>query len=69
MSLAEVTRLDDERFDQVIVKHLSPGKHWPGRKLHTLNGNGYMEAIDGSIIRPKWSFAAGIVDNFYKPGE
>lgn len=68
LSLAEVTRLDDERFDQVIVKHLSPGKHWPGRKLHTLNGNGYMEAIDGSIIRPKWSFAAGIVDNFYKPG-
>jgi hypothetical protein len=69
LSLAEVTRLDDERFEQVIVTHLGPGKQWPGRKLHTLSGNGHMEAIDGSIIRPTWSFAAGIVDSFYKPGE
>jgi hypothetical protein len=67
LSLAEVTRLDDEHFEQVIVAQLGPGKQWPGRKLHTLSGNGYMEAIDGSIIRPKWSFAADIVDTFYKP--
>jgi hypothetical protein len=67
LGLAQVTRLDDEQFEQVIVTHLGPSKQWPGRKLHTLSSNGHMEAIDGSIIRPKWSFAAGIVDSFYKP--
>jgi hypothetical protein len=67
LNLARVTKLDDDGFEQVIEASLSPDPSWPGRKLHTLNGNGHIEVIDGSVLRPKVLFAAKCVDQFYKP--
>jgi hypothetical protein len=67
LSLARVTRLDETGFEQVIETQLAPGRAWPGRKLHTLNSNGRLEAIDGSILRPKSAFAAEWVDRLYRP--
>jgi hypothetical protein len=50
LALAEVTRLDDDCFEQSIITTLKPGKAWPGRRLHTLNRAGRLECIDGSAI-------------------
>jgi hypothetical protein len=69
LSLARVTRLDESGFEQVIETHLAPGRAWPGRKLHTLNSNGRLEAIDGSILRPKSALAANLVDRLYQPAD
>lgn len=57
MALAEITRLDDEGFEQRIVAQYHPGSAWPGRKLHTFNTAGGVEVVDGSRFRrkiPKW---------------
>lgn len=48
LGLAEITRLDDERFEQRVLTVLKPGPLWPGRRLHTLNRAGRLECIDGS---------------------
>jgi hypothetical protein len=53
LSLAEVTRLDDSKFDQKVLATLRPGSSWPGRRLHTLNRAGRLECIDGSAISIK----------------
>lgn len=48
LGLAEITRLDDEAFEQRVEAILRPGPLWPGRRLHTLNRAGRLECIDGS---------------------
>jgi hypothetical protein len=48
LGLAEITRLDDETFEQRVDVMLRPGRAWPGRRLHTLNRSGWLECIDGS---------------------
>jgi hypothetical protein len=48
LGLAEITRLDDEGFEQRVETILRPGPLWPGRRLHTLNRAGRLECIDGS---------------------
>jgi len=48
LGLAEIVRLDDERFEQRVETVLRPGPLWPGRRLHTLNRAGRLECIDGS---------------------
>ena len=48
LGLAEITRLDDEHFEQRVLTVLKPGPLWPGRRLHTLNRAGRLECIDGS---------------------
>jgi hypothetical protein len=48
LSLARVTKLDDEGFEQTIEATLHAGPAWPGRRLHTLNSAGGYEFIDGS---------------------
>jgi hypothetical protein len=48
LGLAEITRLDDEAFEQRVDVMLWPGTSWPGRRLHTLNRVGRLECIDGS---------------------
>ena len=48
LSLAEITRLDDDDFAQQVHATLRPGPLWPGRRLHTLNRAGRLECIDGS---------------------
>jgi hypothetical protein len=53
LALAEITRLDDNEFDQRVLAILRPGDIWPGRRLHTLNRAGRLECIDGSAIAIK----------------
>jgi hypothetical protein len=53
LALAEITRLDDNEFDQKILATLRSGDLWPGRRLHTLNRAGRLECIDGSAIAIK----------------
>jgi hypothetical protein len=54
LALAEITRLDDDGFEQSIIKTLEPGKAaWPGWRLHTLNRAGRLECIDGAAINFK----------------
>jgi hypothetical protein len=48
LGLAEITRLDDTDYHQIVRKVLHPGAEWPGRRLHTLNRSGRLECIDGS---------------------
>lgn len=68
LGLAEITKLDDEGFDQKIRKIISPqSPAWPGRKLHTLNRAGRLEVIDGCIYRPKLKWATELADQYYKP--
>lgn len=52
--LTEVTRLDEDGIDQVVLGTLAatPGS-WPGRRLHTLNRAGPLEVIDGSATSPR----------------
>ena len=67
LGLAEITRLDDGGFAQVLWRLVGPGAQWPGRKLHTLNRHGRLEVIDGSVIRPKSPFLAGLVERRTRP--
>mgnify|MGYP001765462681 CR=1 FL=1 len=67
LAIAEITRLDDEGYAQVIRHRLAPGPRWPGRKFHTLNRRGRLEVIDGSAVRPKWPWLAGLVDRAIVP--
>ncbi len=53
LGLAEITRLDDDGFEQRVETLLRPGPLWPGRKLHTLNRAGRLECIDGSAWSSK----------------
>jgi CelD/BcsL family acetyltransferase involved in cellulose biosynthesis len=55
LAVAEITRLDDGGFEQRIVAQHSPGPHWPGRRLHTLNSGGGLETVDGSRLVTKFA--------------
>jgi hypothetical protein len=48
MGLAEITRLDDDAFEQRVVARIGTGDEWPGRWVHTVNRAGRLECIDGS---------------------
>jgi hypothetical protein len=68
LSFMKVTRLDREGFAQTSEGTISGGSPaWPGTRLHTLNYNGRLEAIDGFTLRPKSKFLADIVDRWYQP--
>jgi hypothetical protein len=54
LGLAEITRLDDDGFEQRVETILQPGPLWPGRRLHTLNRAGRLECIDGSAWSRKF---------------
>jgi len=53
LTLTEITRLDDDAFEQRVVAHLGPGERWAGRRLHTLNRAGDLEVVDGSAMSPR----------------
>jgi len=53
LGLAEVTRLDEQDYAQVIRTVLRPDRNWPGRRLHTLSRFGRLECIDGSRNSPR----------------
>lgn len=63
----KVTRLDREGFEQQGEGLISGGGPWPGKRLHTLNYNGRLEAIDGYTLRPKLKAAADLVDRWCLP--
>jgi hypothetical protein len=67
LGFMKVTRLDREAFAQEGEGTISGGPSWPGKRLHTLNYNGRLEAIDGFTLRPKPKFAADLVDWWYRP--
>ncbi len=54
MSVAEITRLDDDAFEQRVVARFATGTDWPGTRVHTLNSGGGIETIDGSGLAPRW---------------
>jgi hypothetical protein len=53
IGLAEITRLDQEGFEQKVRTILRPDPSWPGRRFHTLNRAGRLECIDGSAYSPR----------------
>jgi hypothetical protein len=67
LGLMKVTRLDREGFAQQSEGTISGGPLWPGKRLHTLNYNGRLEAIDGFTLRPKSKVLADMVDRWYEP--
>ncbi|MCT4655756.1 MAG: hypothetical protein N4A65_08095 [Cohaesibacter sp.] len=67
LALCEVTRLDKDGFEQKVVKKLGPSDVWPGRKLHTLNRSGRLEAIDGAVLRPRWQALRPWFDRKFAP--
>jgi hypothetical protein len=50
VGLAEITCLDESRYEQVVRTVIRPGQEWPGRRLHTLNRAETLECIDGSAV-------------------
>lgn len=54
MLLTEVTRLDDDGFDQHVLAALGPSSQWAGRRLHTLNRAGNLEVVDGSAMSARF---------------
>jgi hypothetical protein len=68
LALAEITRLDEENYAQVVRRVITPGcRQWPGRRIHTLNRIGSLEVIDGAVLRPKSNLLAGIVQTISRP--
>lgn len=67
VSLMKVKQLDREGFAQTSEGIISGGGPWPGKRLHTLNYNGRLEAIDGFTLRPKLKPAADLLDWWYRP--
>ena len=56
LGLAEITRLDESNYCQVVRTVLRPCAAWPGRRIHTLNRSNRLECIDGSanLLRTIW---------------
>ena len=67
LSLMRVTRLDRDGFAQESEGTVTAGGAWPGSRIHTLNLNGRLEAIDGYTLRPRLKPAADLVDWWYRP--
>ena len=54
LGIAEITRLDDDGFEQRMIERHTPGTMWGGTRLHTLNRDHRLETIDGSRRIPKF---------------
>lgn len=54
VKMMEVIQLDDAGFAQKPVATLGAGPKWSGRRLHTFNRSGSIEAIDGSSVGKKY---------------
>lgn len=65
MGLAEITRLDDDCFEQRVIARMGSGAHWPGSAVHTLNRAGRLECIDGSArsLRLRRGSTVGLLSN------
>ena len=51
--IARIDVLDPNNFSQTVTNVITPGKIWPGNRLHTLNRWGRLECIDGAVFTPK----------------
>lgn len=60
LAIAEITALDEDRFEQNVLARLSPGSWWPGRRIHTINRSGRLECIDGSAFSPRFRRRPGL---------
>jgi hypothetical protein len=67
VDVVEVTRLDEDAYEQIVRTRLRPGRAWPGRRLHTVNRCGRLELIDGAVLRPKWDPLDRLVAPFFEP--
>ncbi|WP_319411550.1 hypothetical protein [uncultured Cohaesibacter sp.] len=67
LQLVEVTHLSPEHYEQKTLAILAPNERWPGRKLHTLNRAGWLEVIDGAILRPRLAFFKKLADRIFRP--
>jgi hypothetical protein len=55
VGLAEITCLNDCKYEQQVRSTIAPCREWPGRRLHTLSQAGGFEFIDGSANTPRWA--------------
>jgi hypothetical protein len=60
LAIAEITKLDENRFEQHVVSRLQPGSWWPSRRIHTINRAGRLECIDGSAFSPRFRRRNGL---------
>ena len=67
LGLARIDKLDQDSFLQENVSNVSPGRRWPGGRLHTLNRCGSLECIDGTTYNPKWPALRRIVVPLMEP--
>lgn len=67
VTVAEVTRLDDDGFTQVPRRRIAPGPHWPGGRLHTVNRAGTLEVIDGAVLRPRLRALDPLIEPWFRP--
>ena len=53
IALAEITRLDADWYDQLVIGILRTAERWPQRRIHTLNRAGRLEFVDGFAMSLK----------------
>ena len=68
VALVEVTRLDDEGYEQSVRRRIRRDRSWPGGRMHTLNRLGRLELIDGVTVRPRWDILHRLVEPLFEPG-
>jgi len=68
VDVVEVTRLDDDGYEQGLRHRIRSGRSWPGGRIHTLNRLGRLEVIDGVVARPRWNLLHRLVEPLFEPG-
>ncbi len=68
IDVVEVTRLDDEGYEQKPLRRIRSGPAWPGGRVHTLDRVGRLEVIDGIVPRPRWEPLNRLVEPLFAPG-
>ncbi|MDR3376735.1 MAG: hypothetical protein P4L98_23700 [Ancalomicrobiaceae bacterium] len=67
IDIVEVTRLDDEGYEQIVRAKLRSGPAWPGRRLHTLDRVGRLEVIDGVVPHAHWQVINDLIRPSFEP--
>jgi hypothetical protein len=64
IGIAEVTRLDETGYSQLVHCMMHSDPSWPGQRFHTLNRAGAFEFIDGSAYSPRSRHVARLLQNW-----
>jgi hypothetical protein len=64
IGLAEIIRLDQEKYKQKVRAVLKAPQDWPGRRLHTLNRAGRLECIDAAAHSPRSRLLARTLESW-----